>query len=370
MFLAAAADLGADLRRVQDVLGRIGITVAIHPQQEIRSGLAGIRLHIEDTSPEPPPLRTLSVILPLLKSLDVSDRVKERSKKAFVRLAQVEAEVHGVTLEDVHFHEVGAVDTLVDIVGAFLCLEQLEVRQTTCGPLPWFRGQVHCAHGTLPLPAPATLRLLEGKPVYPTEFTEELITPTGAVLLDQIVDEYAAGPEGRILKTGVGYGTKKIGTGLRLTLYSADAAGRKTEYVWVLESNVDHLTGEELGGFFDALMDRGALDVIYLPGVMKKNRPGGVLQVMCRDADLEMMQHLFFKYSLTLGLRITRTQRVILDRDQTLMHTPQGDLPAKAFTADAERLVRPEFEAVSKAAEEKGLSPAEFRLQAGKKHKD
>lgn len=219
MFLAALADAGFDPAPLEAALRAAGIGVDLSCPRTVRQGLAGRRLDI--SFPREQPLRHLSDLLALLEAMPLPPRVRERSARAFRRLAEVEAAVHGIGLEQVHFHEVGAVDTLADVAGAFLALHDLGVERVACSPLPWFTGTVQCAHGTLPLPAPATRELLKGKPVFPTDITREIITPTGALILDQCVDAFAGGPEGTVLATGTGYGTLDLGMagqGLRVVL--------------------------------------------------------------------------------------------------------------------------------------------------------
>lgn len=222
MFLAALADLGYDPALLQEALRVAGLDVALSCPRTERRGLAGRTLSI--VFPEAQPLRHLPDILRILSAMPLPPRVRERSARAFERLAEAEAAVHGISVDQVHFHEVGAVDTLADVAGAFHALHVLGVDRVTCGPLPWFTGTVRCAHGVLPLPAPATLELLKGKPVFPTDFTQEIITPTGALILDQCVDAFASGPQGRVLATGTGYGTLDLGPdghGLRAVLHEA-----------------------------------------------------------------------------------------------------------------------------------------------------
>ncbi|MEW5774036.1 MAG: LarC family nickel insertion protein [Thermodesulfobacteriota bacterium] len=220
MFLAALADVGYDPAPLQEALRAAGIAADLSCPRTVRHGLAGRRLDI--SFPQEQPLRHLEDLLRLLAAMPLPARVLERSAAAFRRLAEVEAAVHGIGVEQVHFHEVGAADTLADVAGAFHALHCLGLDRVTCSPLPWFRGTVRCAHGVLPLPAPATRELLKGKPVFPTEFTREIITPTGALILDQCVDAFANGPEGIILATGAGFGTLDLGAegqGLRAVLY-------------------------------------------------------------------------------------------------------------------------------------------------------
>ena len=363
MFLAAMADLGVDLSLLGDAFGQAGVEVRVTAQEARDKGIRGKRLNI--IAPQAQPMRHLAELIAIVRALPFSARVRERSEDALNRLAEVEAGVHGCAVADVHFHEVGAVDTLVDVVGAFWALETLGIRRVTCSRLPWFSGTVRCAHGLMPLPAPATTVLLQGKPVYPTQFEGELITPTGALLLDRMVDEFVSGPVGRLERTGLGLGTMELPTvnGLRVFLLAGD--GPELERIVVLETNVDHLTGEEIGGVFGVLLDAGALDVLFLPGVMKKNRPGGLLQVLCRPEDLGRIRDLTFAQTMTLGLRMTETTRAVLPRAASTRTTPWGEVSAKETEIDGRRYARPEFEALQALAKRTGRSVAQLRYLLG-----
>jgi len=363
MFLAAMADLGVDLAPLRAAFAKAEVHVEITALDAWDKGIRGKRMHI--AAPHVQPLRHLAELTGIVRALPFSQAVRSRSEDALTRLAEVEAGVHGCAVADVHFHEVGAVDTLVDVVGAFWALETLGIRRVTCSRLPWFSGTVQCAHGLMPLPAPATAVLLQGKPVYPTDFEAELITPTGALLLDRMVDEFTCGPTGRLQRSGLGLGTMELPTvnGLRVLMLAGDGPG--LERIMVLETNVDHLTGEEIGGVFGVLLDAGALDVLFLPGVMKKNRPGGLLQVLCKLEDLGRIRDLTFAQTLTLGLRITETTRAVLPRAASARSTPWGDVSAKDTVIEGERYSRPEFEALQALAKRTGRSVAQLRYLLG-----
>lgn len=363
MFLAAMADLGVVFSPLAAGFAQAGMSVEITAGDVVDKGIRGKRLAV--AAPGAQPLRHLADLTAIVRALPFSEAVRSRAEGALARLAEVEAGVHGCALEEVHFHEVGAADTLVDVAGAFWALETLGVTRVTCSSLPWFSGTVRCAHGLLPLPAPATLALLQGKPVHPTHFEGELITPTGALLLDRMVDEFTFGPSGRLLACGLGLGNMDLPTvnGLRALL--VEGGGPRTERIFVLETNVDHLTGEEIGGVFGTLLDAGAVDVLFLPGVMKKNRPGGLLQVLCRPEDLGRIRDLTFAQTMTLGLRVTETTRAVLPRASAVRRTPWGEVAAKETHVDGQRYTRPEFEALQALARRTGRSVAQLRYLLG-----
>ena len=218
-----------------------------------------------------------------------------------------------------HFHEVGAVDTLVDILGACWALDQLGVERVTACALPWFGGSITCAHGEIPLPAPATANSCAACPCTPPTPKTELVTPTGAALARVLVDEFVEGPEGRLLAMGTGYGARPAPTGLRAWLVEAreprqaDHGQGGEEDVMQLECHLDHLTGEELGTALEQLAAAAdVLDVLWLPGTGKKNRPAGLLRVLCRPADTENVARAVLRHTHTLGLRRQLLQRLVL----------------------------------------------------------
>jgi len=219
MFLAALADLGLDLAPLERALAEVGIEARLDASEVRVNGLAGRRLVID--APGAQPLRHLPQMLDLVRAMPLSETVRGRASRALTRLAEVEAAMHGIELGHVHFHEVGGVDTLIDVTGAFYGLEALGVERVQCSALPWFGGMVRCAHGTLPLPAPATLELMKGKPVEPTDFDLEILTPTGALILDQVADGFVRGPRGTVRGVGRSFGNLDLGQGaqgLRLVL--------------------------------------------------------------------------------------------------------------------------------------------------------
>jgi uncharacterized protein (TIGR00299 family) protein len=369
MFLAALVDAGLDLSPLQDIFEQIGVQVALRPEKKQKCGLQGTRLDLE--MPKKQPLRHLADLTGLIEKMSISPEVREKSIAAFERLAAVEAKVHGVEVSEVHFHEVGAVDTLLDIVGAFWGLEKMGISCITANSLPWFRGTVVCEHGQLPLPAPATLELLRNKPVYPTGYEQELVTPTGALLIDQLVDSFINGPIGKVCYQGIGWGTIDLGqTPNCLRIFAYEQQDNFQDYVWLLESNIDHLTGEEIGGLFDNLFQAGALDVLFLPGVMKKNRPGGLLQVLCTQDKRDAVQEVFFQQGMTLGLRRQKIERIILPRRKASRETPWGTLEVKEMELGGETFSRPEYEAMQRLASKTGRSVAQLRYMLSEQSKN
>lgn len=366
MLLAALSGLGVELQTLQQALGE-GVAQRIALVEEVRGGIAGVRLELDLARAK---LRRLDDVLEVLDEANLPEGVRTRAARAMARLAEVEAAVHGIAVEEVHFHEVGAADTIVDVAGVFWALEHLGVECVSCSELPWFTGTVTCAHGLLPLPAPATVKLLEGMPVKPGSHEGELVTPTGALLLAQCVDSFLPGPQGRLLGSSLAYGTRDFGPGLGLRAFLLEAkqwpelplpAGAALEQVWVLESNLDHLSGEDLGHCFEALLAAGALDVAHIPAVMKKNRPAGILQAICAESELSAVQDAFFRSTLTLGLRRRRVERIALPRTASRLHSDWGDVAAKTARYQDETWTAPEQDALRALSRSTGKSPALLR---------
>ena len=252
--------------------------------------------------------RNLADIHQIIEKSDLSPRVQELAKKVFGFVARAESRVHGKPLNEVHFHEVGAIDSIVDIVGAAICVDCLGIEKAVASRVAVGTGFVRCAHGLMPLPAPATLEILKeaGIPYYQTEIKGELLTPTGAAILAALVSEYGPMPEGMLMATGYGAGKRDqvIPNVVRTSLLekAGAAAGLESE-VLELRFQVDDMTGEELGFFMELMLAEGAKDIYYQPIFMKKNRPATAVTILLNPADLDYFSELIFKHTSTLGFR-------------------------------------------------------------------
>ncbi len=267
MFLALMADFGANLKELEYIFSKY-LPVKILYQKRRTKGFSGTRVDIDYNKDQP--FRNLSSIKSIVEKLEIDESIKEKSINAIYRLAEVEAEVHGIGIEDVYFHEIGAVDTIVDIVGCFWCLSELSISEVYCSEIPLFEGFVHCEHGNIPLPAPATLKLLNGKPIYFVDEKKELITPTGALILDCIVNSFLKKPKGKLTGEGIGIGHMDMNIpnmvrGIFILEEDDKIDNFIEEEIYVLETNIDHITGEEIGYIFDTILKQGALDVFLFP---------------------------------------------------------------------------------------------------------
>lgn len=298
----------------------------------------------------------------MIAAAPLAPAVRGRATAIFENLARAEGKIHGRPPEDVHFHEVGAVDSIVDIVGICLALDQLGFDGFACSAANVGSGTVRCAHGVLPVPAPATAELLRGFPVYSAHFTGELVTPTGAAVLRTLVPEPGRLPAGILLRTGWGAGGREHPAGpnaLRLlVIETADAGAADTE-VAVLECNLDDMLPELVGELTDALRAAGALDVFLTPVQMKKSRPGTLLTLLCRPADAPCFAEELLARSTTFGVRVHRCAREVLDRQSFAVDTPYGAVSVKAGLRRGRLLkATPEFEDCRRLADAAGVPVA------------
>jgi uncharacterized protein (TIGR00299 family) protein len=303
--------------------------------------------------------RHLGDIEALINASGLPLPVQERSVAVFRRLAQAEARVHGESIENVHFHEVGAVDAIVDVVGAALGLWMMEVEEVYVSALPMGHGFVDCAHGRLPLPAPATVELAQGLPVVNLDVEAELVTPTGAALLSTLGTGFGAWPSMVLEQTGYGAGQRDLEfpNVLRLLVgRSCAALDAPTQNVEVLEANIDDMNPEFYGHVIQRLLDAGALDVYLTPVYMKKNRPGVVLSVSCRAEDSQRLAALVFAETTTIGIRRIKTERWALAREYVAVQTPFGEVGVKLARL-GEQVVNasPEYEDCRRLALEHGV---------------
>jgi len=304
--------------------------------------------------------RNLRTIEGIIEKSRLSDGVKELSKKIFHCLAEAEAKVHNLPIEQIHFHEVGAVDSIVDIVGTVICISLLEVDEIVSSPLSLGRGFVRCAHGLLPVPAPATVEILKGVPVYSKGIEGELVTPTGAAIIRTLVEDYSDMPPMTLEKIGYGAGKKEfaIPNLLRVFLGQRNVSEEQREEPLIsLETNIDDMNPEIYSYLIPLLMERGALDAHLTNIIMKKGRPAVMLSVLCQPENWYELEELIFAETTTLGVRRKTVQRRCLERKILTVETIFGPVRAKAVYQKG-RLLRliPEYEECRQIASEQDLS--------------
>jgi uncharacterized protein (TIGR00299 family) protein len=361
MLLAALIDLGVPLERLQADLQQLPIgPFSLSVSTVSLNGIRARQVDIEfpDTRVE----RHFSDIQALIANSALPEGVKRMALKTFRRLAEAEAEVHGCALDEVHFHEVGALDAIVDIVGAALCRHYLEIDQITASPLPMGSGFVNCRHGVLPLPAPATLSLLRNVPLKGVAIEAELVTPTGAALVTEMAESFGPFPAMTLGRVGYGAGHQRFDDRpnlLRVVLgHPAVEAMRGPDIlvedrIEVIETAIDDLNPEVFGYLMERLLAIDeVLDVYWIPVYMKKNRPGTLVQVMCRAGQSQSAVEVIFNETSTLGMRLHPVRRLVLPREQSVLETSLGQVAVKRIrTPDGRERLLPEYDECRRLAQ-------------------
>jgi pyridinium-3,5-bisthiocarboxylic acid mononucleotide nickel chelatase len=400
MFLGALLDLGVEQPRLEAELSKLGVGgYHLHVSRQIRGGVAGTRfeVHLEEEhhhhaeaeeahqhheaaheghghahshghahahAHDHPHERTFGHIQQLILASGLDPWVKEKAVAVFRRVAQAEGKIHGKPAEDVHFHEIGAVDSIVDIVGACVALDLLQRPAVLASPVLEGTGSVHCAHGRLPLPAPATLEILSarGVPIEQCEEPHELVTPTGAGLLAEFAQSFAPMRGLKVARIGYGVGHRENKTRPNVLRALLCEAGEQATHDWetdtvaVLETNLDDISSEILGGFMEKALAAGALDVFHTPIQMKKSRPGVLLSVLCLLEDADRFSELLLRETTAFGVRRTLAERRKLQRQIVTVQTPFGAVEVKLGRLDG-RVVQaaPEYESCRKVAAQAGV---------------
>lgn len=346
MTLGALVDAGADLAAMNRAVGSMGLPGCRLVATEVKKhALRATQVTVE-YEPEHKH-RHLHHILALLDAAELTGRQRQTARKIFTRLAEAEAKVHGVAIEKVHFHEVGAADSIADVVGAAVGLDLLEIDRIVASPVAIGHGRVRIAHGEVSIPAPATAELLCGIPTAQSQVEAELTTPTGAAILAALAERFGPMPSMTLRRIGYGAGRTDLpeqANVLRLVLGSVTEADE--DEVCMVETNLDDTSGELIGHACSRLWQAGALDVFTTAIQMKKNRPGVTLSVLCRTADAPAIEATLFRETSTLGVRRWPVVRQVLARKAHRVTTPWGDVEGKvAFPQDGPPRFAPEYEA-------------------------
>jgi len=355
MLLGALIDLGFPRTRLQQLKKALGLdAIKISIKKAEQNNLAGVLVKI--SGEKNPPKRNLSRIRKIIRSAQLPEPVKEKSIKAFQLLAEAEAKIHSCSPEQVHFHELGAVDTIMDIVGVILGFYELGVEKIYASKIPLATGEVECAHGRIPLPAPATLELLKGIPVKGINTNQELTTPTGAVLLRVLAEGFGSIPEMTLEKIGYGLGEKNLGERANLLRILTGKTHRSPEELFVFESTIDDMNPEYYQPLLERLFQAGALEVALVPAYLKKNRPGIILKGLTQEKKLFQILEQIFLHSTTLGVRYYPVARWALSREEVKIKTCYGLVRAKKLSFKNQERIYPEFEDLKKLAEKFNLS--------------
>lgn len=361
MTLAALIDAGVDAAVIVDGIASLGLPVQVEIEKVRKGGFAATHVRIE--APQQHEHRFLPEVEDILSRGRLTDKQRGLALKIFRRLAEAEAAVHGLPLEKVHFHEVGALDSIADIAGSAIGLDLLGVERFTSGPVAVGSGMVKCDHGLMPVPAPATAELLKGVPLRSAPVKAELTTPTGAAILTSVVGEWIEQPAITIERIGLGAGRREfveqpnvlrlfVGTGVE----AAHAEGFESDQVWLLETNIDDVPAEVIGYCCDRLLAAGALDVFTTPIFMKKNRPGVMLSVLAPPESTASMEEILFHETTTLGIRRQLVSRHKLRRRRCTVETPWGPVQGKLAWQDGQPAIfSPEHEDCARIAREQHI---------------
>ena len=356
MFLGALVDAGLPEAVLRDAIARIdlkGFSIKIKPVD--KWGIRATHLDVDLTSKHHH--RGLSDITKLIRAAELPDAVKEKACLVFERLGRAEAKVHGMPLEKVHFHEVGAVDAIIDIVGTVFGFHYLGVERIYCSPLRVGRGFVKAAHGIMPIPAPATAELLHGIPWYPGDIDKELVTPTGAALVAELCCGFGDRPSGFLAETtayGAGTWDLVIPNVMRLSLGTLPEQ-KSSDEMWLLEANVDDSTPEVIAYAIDKLLTAGVVDAWITPIIMKKGRPAFLLSALCTEINKTAVEDVVFAETSSIGVRWQQIRRTVADRSMVDVQTEWGTVGVKVAERDGQVInVAPEFGDCRHLAEKSG----------------
>jgi len=350
MILGALVDSGVELETIKSELEKLNLTgYSLKAYQTKRGQIAGTKVDVELAEIQNDPHhhgRHLSEIKKIIEESNLSDEIKKRSLNIFQKIGVAEAEIHNIPLEKVHFHEVGALDSIVDIVGSVAGIVSLNADKIYASAINTGEGMVKCDHGTMPVPAPATVKLLEGIPCYSFGVKKELATPTGVAILNEMVDEFGSLPPIKIQSSGFGAGGHEIESTpnlLRLIIGKTQKAAAQN--MIMVETNIDDMNPEFYDHISQRLFDAGAVDVFSSPILMKKNRPAQKLSILTSSTVFQKIQKIVFEESTTFGLRYYSVDRAILDRRNITVDTVYGTVNVKIGSLNGEVLqIAPEYE--------------------------
>ncbi len=373
MTLGAFIDLGVPKDWIENSLSDILDGFRLRTNIVFRNHLRATDLVVEVTTHDPPS-RNYTDIKALIENSALPLAVKENSLAAFQKIAAAESIIHGKDIETVHFHEIGGIDSIVDIIGSFLCVEYLGIKQVFASPVPLGSGFVTCAHGKIPVPVPATLAILKDIPVKSSDATTEIVTPTGAAIVTTLAAFFGVMPGMRVKQSGYGAGKRDTGSSLpnllrivlgedpgnqlksQLDNQGENGTAIHQETISVAKTNVDDMSPEISGFLMETLLEAGALDVCFFPVQMKKNRPGIQIEVMCRQEDLSALIHLILSQTTSIGVRHHTCDRSFLARENSVVDTSFGPVQVKKIiNPDHTLRFVPEYEGVRKLAKDRQI---------------
>jgi len=374
MIMAALVDAGAPFESLRAELGKLGLPGWDLVRREVRKGaFRALKIDVQIDRQSRHHHRALRDVLGILEASPLGDVIKDRARRIFTRLADAEARAHGTTRDEVRFHEVGAVDAIVDVAGGVIALALLGVEEIHVSALPLGGGFVDGAHGKIPVPAPGTAELLRGFPVVDTGVRVELLTPTGAAILTTLASGAGRMPPMTVTGVGYGAGTKDLEVPNVLRCFVGEsAAGGGDETIAQVETTIDDMSPQLYEPLMDRLFEAGAVDVFLTPVVMKRSRPGVVVTALCPPDQVGALSRLLFEESSTIGVRWSEWRRARLAREMVTLPTAYGAIPFKVSRLEGRIVtVTPEFSEVARIAREKALPVREVLEQAradGRRH--
>lgn len=367
MTLGAFVDAGLDFTVLQEQLARLRLHgYTLSAEKVKRAGISGTKVHVlissTDTSKHHHDhhhhthLR-FSDIQAIIEKSTLHHGIKDDSIRIFQRLAMVEAKVHNTTMEEVHFHEVGAIDSIIDIVGSVIAIRHLGIEKIYFSPVPTGYGYTTCEHGSFPIPPPATAELLKNQVVKSVDVAKELTTPTGAAIITTLGEGLRTNPEMKVMQIGYGAGSNdnpNIPNLLRI--FIGETTHQGTDEMWIVETNIDNMTGEVLGYVMDKLFEAGAADAYFTPIQMKKGRPGTIVSAIVSEIHLPSVESVLFNETMTFGIRKYKVLRTILARELKEFDSALGKIKVKIGKYNDDlKTISPEYEDCRRIAEEKGI---------------
>lgn len=363
MILGAFIDIGVPVDWLKKELSNVLTGFSLKSEFVYKNNLKATNLVIDISTKENFP-RKYKDIKELIDSSKLSTKVKKNSLTAFKKIAKAESYIHGKKIDDIHFHEIGSMDSIIDIVGSFLCVQYLKIKKVYASDIPLGSGFIDCAHGIIPVPVPAVLSILKKTPIKPSSFKTEVVTPTGAAIISTLTSDFTGMPKMVIKKTGYGSGKKDTGSKipnlLRIILGKSKDKKKspiKKENIYVVKTNIDDTTPEVAGFLMQTLFDSKALDAWFIPVQMKKNRPGFLIEVICRKTDLNKIIKIILSQTSSIGVRYYECERSFLKRKKAFVKTSFGKLQLKKIT-NIDKSVKfvPEYEVAKKVAKKNNKS--------------
>lgn len=369
MLIGALIDLGLNFDFLRKELGKLNLkSYRIEYKKIIKNGISATKFNVVEDKKHIHNKRNIREINQIIGNSKLNNQIKNIIKKIFLKIATAEAKIHNKSVDKVHFHEIGAIDTIIDVAGAVIGLNKLGIEKIYCSKLNVGTGFVEFSHGKWPVPAPATAEILKGIPVYNNNIKAELVTPTGAAIITTFAEKFGEMPAMKIGKIGYGAGTKDLEQPNVLRVFYGESNKMENETINIIETNIDNMNPEVYPYVIDKLMERGALDAYLTNIIMKKGRPAIKLTVLCEIKDTDKLCNSIFDETTTLGVRIFTAEKKKLDREIKIIKTKYGNIRVKVSKLNKKiQNIMPEYEDCAKIAKNKNI-PLKMVYEEAKKH--